>query len=48
MSALQLGQIEQALLEGAGDNGFVGELWTLDRIALVIEGLTGVQPPSCA
>jgi transposase len=35
--------VEQALLEGAGANGFVGELWTLDRIALVIERLTGVQ-----
>ena len=43
MSALQLGQIKQALLEGATANGFVGELWTLDRIALVIERLTGVR-----
>jgi transposase len=29
----QLHQVEQALLQGAGANGFVGELWTLDRIA---------------
>jgi transposase len=38
----QLAQVEQALLEGATANGFVGELWTLDRIAVVIERLTGV------
>src|SRR4029453_10231352 len=37
----QLQQVEQALLKGAGANGFVGELWTLDRIAVVLEGLTG-------
>jgi transposase len=43
VSDVQLGQIEQALLEGATANGFVGELWTLDRIALVIERLTGVR-----
>jgi transposase len=39
----QLAKVEQALLEGASANGFVGELWTLDRIALVIERLTGVR-----
>jgi transposase len=39
----QLQHVEQALLEGAGANGFVGELWTLDRIATVIERLTGVR-----
>jgi transposase len=38
----QLHQVEQALLKGAGSNGFVGELWTLDRIAVVVERLTGV------
>ena len=31
------------LLEGATANGFTGELWTLDRIATVIERLTGVR-----
>ena len=36
-------RVEQALLKGAGANGFVGELWTLDRIALVIRRLTGVR-----
>jgi transposase len=43
LSDAQLATVEQALLDGAGANGFVGELWTLDRIALVIERLTGVQ-----
>src|SRR5215211_6846445 len=39
----QLATVEQALLQGAQAHGFVGELWTLDRIATVIERLTGVQ-----
>jgi transposase len=39
----QLAQLEQVLLEGAGANGFVGELWTLERIATVIERLTGIR-----
>ena len=43
LSDAQLAQVEQALLEGATANGFVGELWTLDRIGLVIERLTGVR-----
>jgi transposase len=43
LSDAQLERIEQALLEGAGANGVVGELWTLDRIGLVIERLTGVH-----
>jgi hypothetical protein len=42
-SDAQLAQVEQALLEGAGANGFVGELWTLDRIAIVIHRLTGAD-----
>jgi hypothetical protein len=41
--ARQLGQVAHVLLEGATANGFVGELWTLDRIAVVIERLTGVR-----
>jgi transposase len=32
LSDVQLTQVEQALLEGATANGFVGELWTLERI----------------
>jgi transposase len=35
--------IEQALLEGALAHGFATDVWTLDRIAVVIRGLTGVQ-----
>jgi transposase len=34
--------IEQALLQGALAHGFATDVWTLDRIALVIQGLTGV------
>jgi transposase len=43
LSDQQLATVEQALLEGAAANGFVGELWTVDRVATVIERLTGVQ-----
>jgi transposase len=43
LSDAQLATVEKALLEGAGAHGFAGELWTLDRIATVIERLTGVQ-----
>ena len=43
LSDAQLGQVEQGLLAGATANGFTGELWTLDRIVLVIERLTGVR-----
>ena len=43
LSDQQLATVEQALLKGASANGFVGELWTLDRIATVIGRLTGVR-----
>ena len=43
LSDAQLARVEQALLEGATASGFVGELWTLDRIGAVIERLTGVR-----
>ena len=43
LSDQQLVQVEQALLEGATAHRFVGELWTLDRTATVIERLTGVR-----
>jgi transposase len=43
LSDAQLAQVEQALLDGATAHGFVGELWTLDRAATVIERLTGVH-----
>ena len=39
----QLAAIQQALLEGALAHGFATDVWTLDRIAVVIQGLTGVQ-----
>jgi transposase len=38
----QLEGIEQALLKGALAHGFATDVWTLERIALVIQGLTGV------
>jgi transposase len=43
LSDAQLATIEQALLEGATAHGFTGELWTLNRVATVIERLTGVR-----
>jgi transposase len=43
LSDAQLAWVEQALCKGASANGFVGELWTLDRIGLVIQRLTGVR-----
>jgi transposase len=43
LSDQQLAEIEQALLKGATANGFTGELWTLERIGVVIERLTGVR-----
>ena len=38
-----LASVEQALLEGPNANGFPTELWTLARVADVIEKLTGVR-----
>jgi transposase len=35
--------IEQALLAGALAHGFATDVWTLDRIALLIQGLTGIR-----
>jgi transposase len=43
LSGQQLAMVDRALLEGATANGFTGELWTVDRVALVIERLTGVR-----
>jgi transposase len=34
--------IKQALLQGALAHGFATDRWTLDRIAVLIQGLTGV------
>ena len=35
----QLATVEETLLKGATANGFTGELWTLARISVVVEGL---------
>ena len=43
LSAAQLAQVEQALLQGAQANGFDTDLWTLERVAVVITQLTGVR-----
>jgi transposase len=43
LSDAQLATFERALPDGAVANGFVGQLWTVERIALVIERLTGVR-----
>jgi len=39
----QLQQVEQALPQGARSHGFLTDLWTLPRMAIVIERLTGVH-----
>jgi transposase len=36
-------KVERALLQGACAHGFDTDLWTLQRIAVVIERLTGVR-----
>ena len=39
----QLRRIETALRKGARDQGFSADLWTLPRVATVIERITGVR-----
>jgi len=39
----QLRQVERALRQGARAHGFQTDLWTLPRVARVMERLTGVQ-----
>jgi len=39
----QLAQVEAALLEGPQANGFATEMWTLARVAEVIERVSGVR-----
>jgi transposase len=39
----QVGEVEKALLAGPHSNGFETDLWTLARVADVIEKLTGVR-----
>jgi transposase len=43
LSPTDLARIEQALLQGAKANGFDTDLWTLERVAVVICQLTGVR-----
>jgi transposase len=43
LSPTDLTRIEQALLAGAQANGFDTDLWTLERVAVVITQLTGVR-----
>jgi transposase len=43
LSAAQLAHIEQALLQGARAAGFDTDLWTLERIGVVITQLTGIR-----
>jgi transposase len=43
LSATQLARVEEALLAGAMANGFDTDLWTLERVAVVITQLTGVR-----
>jgi transposase len=41
LSPADLARVEQALLQGAKANGFDADLWTLERITVVITQLTG-------
>jgi transposase len=43
LSARQLATVERALVKGARANGYPTDLWSLPRVAEVIERLTGVR-----
>ena len=43
LSSDQVDRVEQALLEGPLEFGYATELWTLPRVAAVIQRLTGVR-----
>lgn len=43
LSARQVQRIEKELRKGAREQGFNADLWTLPRVAVVIERLTGVR-----
>lgn len=43
LSEAKLERIEKALLRGAQAHGFASELWTLERVAQVIERIAGVR-----
>ena len=42
LSTAQLAKVEKALAKGAEANGYTGDVWTLPRVAEVIQRLTGV------
>ena len=46
LDARQLARVERALVGGAQRQGFPTDLWTLPRVATVIERLTGVHHPA--
>jgi transposase len=43
LTDVQLREVESVLLQGAQASGFSTELWTLERVAIVIERLSGVS-----
>jgi transposase len=43
LTEAQKQQLEKALLQGAQAHGFLNELWTLARVARLIENLTAVR-----
>ncbi len=43
LSTAQLAKVERVLAKGAEANGYVTDLWTLPRVAEVIERVTGVS-----
>jgi transposase len=48
LSTAQLVKVKKALVKGAEANGYVADVWTLPRVAEVIERLTGVAyHPGC-
>src|SRR5262249_41331611 len=42
LAASELGQLDRALRQGPRAHGFATDLWTLERVAAVIEAQTGV------
>jgi transposase len=43
LTKTQLGQVDRALRQGPRAHGFATDLWTLDRVAAVIDSETGVR-----
>src|SRR6266511_2936479 len=48
LSTAQLAKVERVLAKGAEANGYVTDLWTLPRVAEVIERVTGASYQCCA